>query len=91
MLDTRNMNDFESFWYEISPYMYLVISAIVLFEANSTIGRLSGLLLMTVAIIILRMRWMHRNPEKQKMARPLHRAAQLPKVSPKRTLRHHKN
>lgn len=86
----RNVSDFESLWYEISPYAYLLIGAIVLFEAYSVAAVLSSLLLMIVAIIILRMRWTHRSSGKAKRARPFHRTPHHIQP-PKTTLRHNKH
>ena len=59
--------DIEQVWYEFSPYVYSVAGALALFNAHSGVAVFSGVLLMTAALTILRLRWVHRRRQDKKV------------------------
>ncbi len=52
--------DFETIWYEVSPYVYTVSGLYVVAAADAAMGRWSGALLRVAAVTIIRLRWAHR-------------------------------
>ncbi len=52
--------DFETIWYEVSPYIYTFAGVFSAFAADVQIGKLSGLLLLIAALTIIRLRWRSR-------------------------------
>lgn len=52
--------DIEAIWYEYSPYIYLVVGAIVIFNVESRLGMASGSVLVATAAVIMRLRWRYR-------------------------------
>lgn len=65
------MSALEPFWYEVSPYVYSIGGALTLAQVSSGLGMISGALLLASAVIVLRLRWSHRNarPAKKKTRR----------------------
>lgn len=51
--------DIETMWYEGSPYLYAVVGVVSLF-GGSVLALVSGGLLITASLTIMRMRWVHR-------------------------------
>lgn len=47
-------------WYEVSPYIYAPLGAVVLFGSEGPLAKVSGALLLVAAATILRLRWTHR-------------------------------
>jgi uncharacterized membrane protein YphA (DoxX/SURF4 family) len=54
-------NMIEKFWYEVSPYIYVVLGLLVIVGRFSLVATVFGALLLTAAAIILRLRWAYRN------------------------------
>lgn len=52
--------------YEILPYVYIVVGALALIGVDITVGRLSGILLLTAAIVIIKMRRDCRNKMRER-------------------------
>lgn len=52
---------FEEIWYELSPYLYVLGGVLALFNDNM-LAMVCGLMLMSAAATIIRMRWVHRHP-----------------------------
>lgn len=53
--------DLETIWYEFSPYLYAVFGFTALFYRDgSFLLKGSGVLLITAALTILRLRWVYR-------------------------------
>lgn len=64
----------EATWYEISPYVYLVVGLIAVLFSTSELGLISCALLLTASLITLRLRRIYRSPAKQalrKYSRPI--------------------
>jgi hypothetical protein len=59
--------DLETFWYEFSPYIYLVAGAISIFFSRALVGSIAGGLLIVAALTILRLRWVHRREQDKKV------------------------
>ncbi len=62
--------DLETVWYEFSPYVYAVAGVISVFSTRSTVGVLSGVLLLAASATILRLRWTYRRKLDQKVEKP---------------------
>lgn len=63
----------ETVWYEVSPYVYVVVGLASSLISNSDLGLMFSALLLVASFTILRMRRMYRSPERQwyrKYARP---------------------
>ena len=52
----------EALWYEVSPYMYLVVGLSSAMFSNSDLGLVFSALLLTAAFIIVRLRRTYRSP-----------------------------
>jgi hypothetical protein len=52
--------DFETIWYEISPYVYTISGVAALLTAEASMGRWSGVLLLGAALTVIRLRWVNR-------------------------------
>jgi hypothetical protein len=50
----------EQLWYEISPFVYAPTGLFVMLDNDSLLADFSGALLLTAALIIVRLRWKHR-------------------------------
>ena len=61
--------DIETAWYELSPYIYIVVGAAAIFYASESLARLPGMLLIVAALTIIRLRWVHRRAADAKVAR----------------------
>lgn len=62
------MNNLESLWYEISPYIYGITGVIAIFSASKAgnfIGIVSGILLLTAGATIVGMRYSFRTHRKK--------------------------
>jgi hypothetical protein len=59
--------DFETCWYEFSPYIYIVVGAFSIFFSSNLVGSISGGLLIVAALTILRLRWVHRREQDKKV------------------------
>lgn len=53
--------DLETVWYEVSPYIYTLSGLSVVAMADTSMGRISGALLLAAAVTIIRLRWAHRH------------------------------
>jgi hypothetical protein len=53
--------DYETIWYEVSPYIYTVAGVCSAIAADAGFGKLSGLLLLIAALTIIRLRWRSRH------------------------------
>ena len=53
--------DYETIWYEISPYVYTLAGICSAMAADVRLGKLSGLLLLVAALTIIRLRWRSRH------------------------------
>ena len=63
----------EVLWYEVSPYVYLVVGLASALFSNSDFGLVSCALLLTAAFIIFRLRRIYRSPNRlefRKYSRP---------------------
>jgi hypothetical protein len=61
--------DLETLWYEISPYIYFIIGAGSIFFGPTYFAKLPGGLLIIAALTIIRLRWLHRRLEDEKIKR----------------------
>ena len=53
--------DIEALWYEAFPYFYGISGAVAFFvNPGSMLLKISGVLLITAAITIMRLRWVYR-------------------------------
>jgi hypothetical protein len=50
----------EEIWYESSPYVYALLSVVVVLSSDGTLATLSGCMLLAAAATIIRLRWKHR-------------------------------
>jgi len=50
----------EEIWYETSPYVYALLSVVVVLSSDGTLATLSGCMLLAAAGTIIRLRWKHR-------------------------------
>ena len=53
--------DYETIWYEVSPYVYTAAGVITAYAADVRLGKLSGVLLLIAAATIIRLRWQNRH------------------------------
>ena len=53
-------------WYEVSPYVYLVVGLASASFSNSAFGLVSSALLLSASFTIIRLRRIHRSPDRQK-------------------------
>ncbi len=61
----------EALWYEVSPYVYLVVGLASVLFSNSDFGLLASALLLTASFTILRLRRIYRSRrEFRKYSRP---------------------
>ena len=63
----------EAMWYEVSPYVYLVVGLAAGLISSSDLGLLFSALLLAASFTIFRLRRLYRDPERQryrKYARP---------------------
>ena len=56
--------DLETVWYEVSPYIYGIVGIAALLGTPSTMGIISGALLIAASATIVRLRWVHRRSRK---------------------------
>ena len=70
--------DLERTWYEASPYIYMVSAIIVILRTESSLGLISGALLLAVSSTILRLRWVYRKQQNQR--RPTYKNPWLPQA-----------
>jgi hypothetical protein len=52
--------DYETIWYEISPYVYTIAGVCTVVSADVQFGKISGVLLLIAALTIIRLRWRSR-------------------------------
>lgn len=62
--------DLETLWYEFSPYVYAVAGIASVASTRSTVGIVSGVLLLAAAATIFRLRWTYRRKLDQKVQKP---------------------
>lgn len=62
--------DLETLWYEFSPYLYAVAGVASILSTRSTVGIVSGLLLLAASGTILRLRWNYRRKLDRKVEKP---------------------
>jgi hypothetical protein len=63
----------EALWYEISPYLYLVLGLASVLFSSSTLGLLFSAILVAIAATLLCLRRMYRSPASERLrkyARP---------------------
>jgi hypothetical protein len=63
----------EALWYEVSPYVYLVVGLASASFSNSDLGFVFSALLLTASFTMIRRRRIYRSPERLKLrkyARP---------------------
>ena len=63
--------DIETWWYEVSPYLYIIVGMISLVFSSTYLAMLPGSLLIIAALTIIRMRWVHRRAQDAKVKRAL--------------------
>lgn len=59
----------EALWYELSPYVYFVVGLTSAAFSNSDFGLLCCALLLTASFVIVRLRRMHRRPDRVEFRR----------------------
>lgn len=59
--------DLETVWYEFSPYVYAAAGLASVLSTHSTVGIVSGVLLIAAAATIFRLRWIYRRKLDQKV------------------------
>lgn len=52
--------DFETIWYEYTPYLYAVAAVVAVFHIGSVIGFCAGIMLGVASVVTLKMRRDHR-------------------------------
>ena len=60
-------------WYEISPYVYFVVGLVSSLFSNSDVGLVFSALLLAASFAIVRLRRIHRSPDRlraRKYSRP---------------------
>ena len=65
------MMDIKTCWYEVSPYLYIIVGVISIALSSTYSARLPGGLLIIAALTIIRMRWVHRRAQDAKVKRAL--------------------
>ena len=63
----------EALWYEVSPYVYLVVGLAAPLFSNSDVGFVCSALLLSASFTILRLRRVYRSPDQvhlRKYSRP---------------------
>jgi len=63
----------EALWYEVSPYVYFVVGLASALFSSSDLGLVSCALLLTASFTIVRLRRIHRRPDRldsRKYSRP---------------------
>ena len=63
----------ETVWYESAPYLYMVVGLISVFR-GSVLAQVSGLLLITASLTILRLRWVYRRKQDAKVESAIHQS-----------------
>lgn len=58
--------DFETLWYEYTPYLYAIAGVMSILHIGSVIGISFGLILVAVAVLILRARHNYRKSQSGK-------------------------
>lgn len=61
----------ETWWYELSPYLYVIVGLISIAFSSTYLAMMPGCLLLIAAGTIVRMRWKHRRAQDAKVKRAL--------------------
>jgi hypothetical protein len=61
----------ETCWYEISPYLYIIVGIISIGFSSTYLAMFPGCLLIIAALTIIRLRWVHRRAQDAKVKRAL--------------------